>query len=72
MSINVDVIEEVLREVDRIRAAHGLPSNAESRCDRNKREIRLSHKSHRINRPYGTCGNAVQNRDGKTAHDEVL
>ena len=30
VSINVDVIEEVLREVDRIRAAHGLPSNAEA------------------------------------------
>jgi cytochrome b561 len=30
VSINVDVIEEVLREVDRIRAAHGLSSNAEA------------------------------------------
>jgi len=30
VSINVDVIEEVLREVDRIRASHGLPSNAEA------------------------------------------
>ena len=30
VSINVDVIDEVLREVDRIRASHGLPSNAEA------------------------------------------
>lgn len=28
--INLGVIDEVMREVDRIRAAHGLPSNAEA------------------------------------------
>ena len=30
VSINAGVIVEVIREVDRIRAAHGLPSNAEA------------------------------------------
>ena len=50
VSINVDVIEEVLREVDRIRAVHGLPSNAEAlrqeregitAGDSARREVRL-------------------------------
>jgi hypothetical protein len=30
VSINAGVIDEVMREVDRIRAEHGLPSNAEA------------------------------------------
>jgi hypothetical protein len=30
VSINASVIDEVMREVDRIRAEHGLPSNAEA------------------------------------------
>ena len=30
VAINVGVIDDVLREVDRIRAAHGLPSNEEA------------------------------------------
>jgi hypothetical protein len=30
VSVNAGVIDEVMREVDRIRAAHGLPSNAEA------------------------------------------
>jgi hypothetical protein len=30
VSINGDVIDNVLREVDRIRAEHGLPSNAQA------------------------------------------
>jgi hypothetical protein len=36
VSINAGVIDEVMREVDRIRAEHGLPSNAEAQ----KSEIR--------------------------------
>ena len=30
MTINAAIIDDVLREVDRIRAAAGLPSNAEA------------------------------------------
>jgi hypothetical protein len=28
--INAGILDDILREVDRIRAAHGLPSNAEA------------------------------------------
>jgi hypothetical protein len=30
VQINAGILDDVLREVDRIRAAHGLPSNAEA------------------------------------------
>jgi hypothetical protein len=30
VTINAGIIDEVMREVDRIRAARGLPSNAEA------------------------------------------
>jgi hypothetical protein len=30
VSINAGIIDEVMREVDRIRTEHGLPSNAEA------------------------------------------
>ena len=41
VSINAGVIDQVMREVDRIRAEHGLPSNAEALLSENpKSEIR--------------------------------
>jgi hypothetical protein len=41
VSINAGVIDDVMREVDRIRAEHGLPSNAEALLAENpKSEIR--------------------------------
>jgi hypothetical protein len=38
VSINGGIIDEVMREVDRIRAEHGLPSNAEA-LEREERQV---------------------------------
>jgi hypothetical protein len=47
VSINAGVIDAVMREVDRIRLEHGLPSNAEAL----EQESGVSHRSGVRNRP---------------------